>query len=151
MNDTKDRVISFSGTRKGMTSVQKDAVREILSKARPQQVRHGDCVGADEEFHQIASMELGIPTVIHPPVKEVLRAFCKPVTHFPGQVDKILEPKEYLERNRELVDNSGILIACPADEKRNDRTGTWYTVRYAINQNRPVILITPEGLIRYSQ
>lgn len=48
-------VIGFIGTSKGMTPYQKQRVSELLRELTPALVRHGDCVGADTEFHQIAN------------------------------------------------------------------------------------------------
>jgi hypothetical protein len=96
---------------------------------------HGDCVGADAEAHVIATV-LGFETVVHPPKNEKLRAFCKG--------DLILEPRDYLARNHQIIDATDLLFAVP-DGPETKRSGTWSTIRYARkvaepNTTRVVIL-----------
>jgi hypothetical protein len=43
--------VGFTGTRKGMTPQQRVAFAELVITLRPTQAHHGDCVGADAEFH----------------------------------------------------------------------------------------------------
>ena len=76
-------VIGFTGTSKGMSPYQKQRILELLKELKPHLVRHGDCVGADTEFHQIAC-SLNIKTCIHPPDNDSKRSFC--------QSDCILHP-----------------------------------------------------------
>jgi len=98
---------------------------------------HGDCVGADAEAHEIFGDEEH--TVIHPPANASKRAWCEAKT--------ILPVYDYLDRNHAIVDETDLLIACPAKDKEQLRSGTWATVRYARKLSRPVIIITPAGNI----
>ena len=74
--------IGFTGTRNGMSLEQKHNVRVLMLTilhdygSAERQAHHGDCVGADAEFHEIAE-SLGFFTVGHPPSNPSLRAFCK--------------------------------------------------------------------------
>ena len=59
-------IVGFTGTRQGMTDDQKCALRKLLSEiARngsfPLLFHHGDCVGSDEEAHEIA---VGLDAVV---------------------------------------------------------------------------------------
>ena len=92
-------VIGFTGTSKGMTPYQKQRVLELLNELQPVLVRHGDCIGADTDFHQLAT-SLNIPTCIHPPDNDSKRSFCKS--------DCILPAKPYLDRNKDIVNMSDI-------------------------------------------
>jgi hypothetical protein len=128
-------VIGFTGTSKGMSSYQRQRVSDLLKELTPDLVRHGDCIGADTEFHQIAS-SLNIKTCIHPPDNDSKRAFNKS--------DSILPVKPYLDRNKDIVDMSDMLIATPETSKEALRSGTWSTVRYAKRAGKEVILCNPD-------
>lgn len=131
-------VLGFTGTRQGMTSEQELMVWECLKRWRPTELRHGDCVGADRQAHQLAVRE-GARTVAHPPVHERWRAHCA--------ADLVLEERDYLRRNRDIVDASAALLAAPASAVELGWSGTWYTIRYARRRNRPVIVVGPDGRI----
>lgn len=126
--------VGFSGTRKGMSENQKYAVREVLDGLAALTLHHGDCVGADAEAHEIA-VACGFLTVAHPPENPSLRAYCR--------TDGKMLPLPYLERDRAIVDATYMLIAAP-ESATPDKGGTWYTIRYAMSQNKPVIII-PKG------
>ena len=135
-------IVGFTGTEKGMTSAQKQTLCLLLDSLDVTEFHHGDCVGADAEAHEIA-LDRGIRIVIHPPTDSKKRAFCK------GAVE-IREPKPYLDRNHDIVDEGdGALIATPFEEKEILRSGTWATVRYAYKMGRAVdvFVIRPEGWV----
>lgn len=129
--------VGFTGTRKGMTEEQKDALMRVLCfhGGVDGELHHGDCTGADAEANEIAGL-LGWQTVVHPPLNERHRAFCG--------ADRILPSKDYLDRNKDIVEATSILIAAPQG-KEVKRSGTWSTVRFARKRGRKVIIITPEG------
>jgi len=56
-------------------------------------------------------------------------------------------PKPYLERNHNIVDESELLIACPKSKEEELRSGTWATVRYARKKGVRIILIYPDGSV----
>ena len=101
------------------------------------EAHHGDCVGADYTFHAIC-LEEKIPVIIHPPINESKRAFCK-------EAQLILPAKEYLVRNHDIVDACDVLFVCPRTETEQRRSGTWATWRYAKKQNKEICLILPNG------
>jgi hypothetical protein len=64
----------------------------------------------------------------------------------------VCEPKPYLDRDRDIVDATDLLIATPFHAYTEAHLnyaagGTWYTVRYAINRGKPVKLIDPDGTV----
>ena len=122
-----------------MTRQQQEVVRWLLIEIEPTEVHHGDCIGADEQLHEIAR-SLGIATVVHPPTSEKKRAFCKSFT-------RRYEPKEYLSRNKDIVEESAMLIAAPDEREVNEvrRSGVWATVRYARKAGLPVLVAYPNG------
>lgn len=134
-------VVGFTGTQHGMTPKQRAAVAGLLDISKPNQAHHGDCVGADAEFHRMCGWRQ-IPMVIHPPVKNIKRAYCG------GLMVVVLSPKDYLERNRNIVKSSDILIATPCGGEVL-RSGTWSTIRYAKKIGRPVYLALPSGDVVY--
>lgn len=138
--------IGFTGTRHGMTEHQKEYVARLVTKApvlgsvgEALLLHHGDCVGADAEMHDLWVNTHGdyAPIVIHPPAASKHRAFKN------SQGTILLSPQDYLERDREIVHQSDLVIATPRQEVMINRSGTWYTVRYAWKMGVPTIVIPP--------
>lgn len=46
-------IIGFTGTSRGMTQQQKDALAWLFRLLPGSELRHGDCIGADSEAHDI--------------------------------------------------------------------------------------------------
>jgi hypothetical protein len=130
--------LGFTGTQNGMSIQQMKSLRILLEELKPFEFHHGDCIGADEESHDIVStFWKSAVIVIHPPDIDKKRAFCR------GHL--VLQPKPYLERDRDIVDATDVLVAAPKDENTEEvRSGTWYTVRYARKQDKRVIIL-PRG------
>ena len=114
--------IGFTGTREGMNLKQVAQVEALLRSLDVSEVHHGDCLGADTEFHFLAKSR-GHRIIVHPPIDPKLRAYCKG--------DQIREPRPYHERNYDIVHSVDILIACPKQNKEIQRSGTWHTIRTA--------------------
>ncbi len=76
---------------------------------------------------------------IHPPSNDRVRAWK-------GSPD-IRAPKRYLTRNKDIVRETDILIAAPAEIEEQIRSGTWSTVRYARKLGKPVFVILPDGTV----
>ncbi len=132
-------VVGFTGTQRGLTPPQRDQLAHWLQRLAPCEVHHGDCVGADAQFHALVRDLL--PTtriVLHPPRIEKKRAFC--------QGDEERPARAYLTRNHAIVRAGAALLAAPGEQREKLRSGTWATVRYARQQNRPVILVLPQLL-----
>jgi hypothetical protein len=64
--------------------------------------------------------------------------------HLEGDCDDEWPVRPYLDRNREIVDNTDVLVACPAGPEER-RSGTWSTIRHALRWGVPVILCWPDG------
>ena len=129
--------VGFTGSRLGMTHRQIAEVIERLKKYEPDYVRHGDCLGADAQFHDLClAYSKHCKIIIHPPINTTMRAFCKGAY-------AITEPKSYLKRNKDIVTGSHILIACPAEKTESLNGGTWTTVRYARAGSTAVTIIFP--------
>jgi len=129
-------IIGFTGTRQGLTPKQVKDLKQFIIKSEPYKVIHGDCIGADKEFNDLARESLiNVEIEIWPSNINKLRAWCKG--------DIIHEPKDPLERNKDIVTHSDILIACPKELEEVLRSGTWSTIRYARKLCRKIIIIEP--------
>jgi hypothetical protein len=128
--------VGFTGTRDGMTLAQKVTVIALLRDLGPTWAHHGDCVGADADFHHIAK-EVGAQVMIHPPSDPRLRA------KLVG--DDIAEEKPYLDRNRDIVNACEVIIATPKEAREMNRGGTWWTIRLAQKLGRELVIVWPNG------
>jgi len=128
--------IGFTGTQRGMSTTQIGYLINLFEPMRGQEVEvhHGDCVGADSQFHHAAKV-FGFKTIIHPCTIEHKRAY--------NEGDVILEPKDPLERNHDIVDQVDFLIATPKERTEVLRSGTWATIRYAQKMKKEVRIIIP--------
>ncbi len=150
MSDTL--TIGFTGTQQGMTYRQKEEVRMYLFRAAAWSggrykciFRHGDCIGADEQAARIAR-ELGYYVIAHPPLNPKKRSLHLSAGRWVlgcDANDEELEPKPYLDRNRDVVDHSNYMIACPKESDEQLRSGTWTTWRYSTVRGVHITLITP--------
>lgn len=143
--------LGFTGTRSGMSPAQMVRMAEIIEGLNGPgilyglggpiaEVHHGDCVGADAEFDEICR-ERGVRRVAHPGLWQGepsdYRAHCA--------ADEIREPREYRDRNRDIVDAADVLFAAP-DGLERARSGTWSTVRYARNEGVPIVIVNRNGI-----
>lgn len=129
-------IAGITGTRLGADERQLAWLRASVVIHDVTELHHGDCVGVDAQAHQIA-IDLGLKIVIHPPLNEAYRAFCG------GDNVTVLPAKEYLERNRDIVDQCDVLFGLP-DGPQRARSGTWYTIRHARNAGRKVEYLLPK-------
>lgn len=132
-----DLHIGMSGTQEGMTEAQINSVIQFMEDNQQfNNAHHGDCIGADADFH---SLVLDRWTVGHPPIKSSKRAFC--------DFDEQREPKDYLVRNKDIVDESDFMIIVPRGFEEELRSGTWSTARYARSQGTHGLIFWPDGSV----
>ena len=129
--------IGFTGTRKGMTYVQKKGVADIIAH-NDCNLHHGDCIGADANAHAIATA-IGASTTVHPPIDSSERSYAYGTF--------MREPRDYIKRNHDIVDETAWLIAAPETIEEILRSGTWATIRYATKKGRRVWILYPDGKI----
>lgn len=156
-NETWQRLnIGVTGTRMGMTNAQVYAFQSLfqaLIRVYPKQAwHHGDCVGVDAEIHdglvlwRASKPERNdkVKLIVHPPVDTDLRAFRI------GDPDDCgyWKEKTYLERNRDIVDVSALMIVVPQQIDHQGRGGTWYTHDYSVKRGVPRLILFPDGAIR---
>lgn len=128
-------IIGYTGTRMGMTPTQQEVLMAQLHRLGATELHHGDCQGGDAQAHAI-SRQLGLRIVGHPPIGDGLRAFCV--------CDEMREPKDFLLRNRDIVQDTRILLGTP-DGPERVRSGTWSALRFAKRSGRPWMIIAPDG------
>ena len=129
--------IGFTGTRNGMSQEQIDAFKNLIKSKDSDEFHHGMCVGSDKQVHDIVKSK-DIKVVGHPPTFKKFMATC--------ECDITMKPYEYLKRNKNIVDETEMLIATP-DCKEKVRSGTWSTVRYARKQHKKIYIIHKNGRV----
>ena len=136
--------VGFSGSREGMTEVQKALVYEYLLEISMfpglKWFHHGDCIGSDREAHYI-SKKLVYAVHLHPPLDPRMRAFLQ------DDCDKVDEPWSYHGRNQRIVKATQLLLATPFSSNPTASGGTWYTIRHALTNNRPTVIFYRDGRI----
>lgn len=145
-------ILSFTGSRDGMTRAQIERVRELVQQHRPDSIVHGDCIGADATFHELAILE-GVRVVHIRPGHDRLgktptRAVCH-LTHLTKElgVQCTVEPTEpYLVRDEKIVQEGDLLIATPNGYVERFRgSGTWSTVRLGHRHKKSIQIVYPDG------
>ena len=131
--------IGVTGTREGATSEQLNALTAYLvSLTNTAELHHGDCTGVDVEIAAIAK-NLGLRIVCHPPKSSETQG------HFGG--DEIRSPRGYLERDRNIVNETELLLVVPLHNQWQPKGGTWYTHDYAVKTGKPVKIFWPDGRV----
>ncbi len=135
--------VGFSGTRRGLTFPQTQAVLAIMHGLEPDEAHYGDCSGGDEEFFLICNdsalswAKRGVVTIGHPSDLEDQRAHTMP--------DVMLQPLPPLERNQNIVDKTTHMIIAPWNFQEQLRSGTWATKRYSDKAKRETFIVYPNG------
>lgn len=132
--------VGFSGTQDGASYQQLMCILELMDNPEYGVSHSGDCIGADQDFVRIARIA-GMRTIGHPPIKNNKRTF--------EVYDEEREPKEYLDRNHDIVDESDLMLFAPKEFEEVLRSGTWATIRYTKVQEKPGIIIYPDGTKEY--
>lgn len=128
--------LGMTGSRMGMTEKAEIILKKFLNNNIIIEAHHGDCIGADEKFHEIV-LENKIKTIIHPPKNNTMRSFCKG--------DEIRKPLDYIQRNHSIVNETDMLIAFPSTKTEIIRSGSWATIRYAKKNKKPILIIFTDG------
>jgi hypothetical protein len=134
--------LGFTGTRQGLTDPQREALETLLRSLKDvAEAHHGDAVGADAEFSLLLrACHLGAVIFAHPCDIPSQRS-QKSTWH------RTHPPKPPLARNRDIVDASDLLVACPAGMAEERRSGTWATVRHARRKGVPLRIVRPDGTV----
>ena len=130
--------VGFTGTQRGLTPGQFRTVKRLLLDLSPTDVHHGDCIGADSQFHDLVEVQGQACIHIHPPSYPKKRAHRVSLS-VPRR------PAAYMTRNQHIVNESNVLIVCPAERHEVTRSGTWSTYRRAIKAKITIVLVLPSG------
>lgn len=140
----QDITVGFTGNRDGFNRLQRAyfiQLFEFLTKGKKATFRHGDCVGSDDQAADFVHQYFPDAYIIcHPPTIPDLRAYNK-------WSNELLEEKTYLARNRDIVNNSTVMIGVPRENKRQTRGGTWYTIDYTLKVGKTVNILYPDGTV----
>jgi len=131
--------VSFTGTQAGLTSQQVTMLTRLIVNLRDTGTtfHHGDCIGADAQASVVVSQLTAWRIIAHPCDIDRKRAWTTAHEYRPV--------KKPLPRNRDLVKECDLLVACPGTMYEVLRSGTWATVRYAHEQGRAVCTVFPDG------
>lgn len=140
--------IGFTGSRTGITLGQQVTVLDILQHffvpETNNEFHHGNCVGADEQALMMAEA-VGWWTVAHP----ANGLDDLQISVFSS--DEAWNYKHPLTRNKDIVEETEYLIACPKEStepKPARGQGTWSTVRYARQRGKQLVIVWPDGTFK---
>ena len=132
--------IGFTGTQAGMSGRQAVGLATLLYRVltNGEEFHHGMCKGADANAHFIATAVYKV--IGHPPIKtdKMMDTDDSMVWFHEKRV-----PKDYLDRDQDIVDECDVLIATPRTREEELRSGTWATIRRARKAGKPVFILWP--------
>jgi hypothetical protein len=142
-------IISFTGTQIGMTTEQVSKFIKIIGYLKPERFNFGLCVGADvDAYFAVKAVGKYQPKIIGYPGYSEYRPNDLSKRAKDCRCDELKEPKPFLVRNQDIVNDSDILIATPKEFEEQIRSGTWSTVRKAKAQRLQIIIIFPDGSLK---
>ena len=137
--------IGFTGTREGMSWQQQNEIGHLLEShfdwndELVNQVHHGECIGADSDFHELARLG-GWDIWGHPSDLATRNA---DLAGFTFQ----FEPSKPIERNHHIVDQTEFMVGAPKGLEYV-RSGTWSAIRWARKRQRYIFIVYPNGAIQ---
>lgn len=137
--------VGGTGTRAGMTTPQRRMAISLLQEFHPTTIHLGDCVGVDDQLRVMCQENFpSVQTIGHPPIDERYRAF--------GYFHEIRPPRDYLARDRAIVQESSLIMGFPKEiTERKRGSGTWYTIRFARKLELPLVIVWPDGTIKWER
>ena len=138
--------IGITGSRYGCSPVQMLTGLEYILSFNVEELHHGDCYGVDTQMARLFGRNSGTRIHCHPPDNDDHRSFVGE-----KQGDVMYREKGYLERDRDIVDACDILVGFPNTKEPRNRSGTWYTLRYAVREGVPARIVFPDGTIEVAE
>lgn len=133
--------IGFTGSSKPLAEPQRKSLLVTFSMLHDSGaiwLNNGDCINGDFDA-ALYWRALGGKLHLHPPLNPSKRAFLTG--------DFTEELKEYLDRNKKIVDKSCLMVGAPHEKTEQLRSGTWSTIRYARHCGVPIITVFPDGSV----
>jgi hypothetical protein len=139
-------ILGVTGTQRGGSEQQLTTLAVQFVRLRPDVFHHGDCIGVDEQAFNIVLLYAGarrrkVKIIAHPCDLRSKRAFT-------AGNDLVLPVKRPLKRNWDIAEDIEHLLALPYQlEEPVPRAGggTWATMRYALQLEKSVTVIWPNG------
>ena len=143
--------IGFTGTRHGLTDSQRAALGTLIVfdiESKPVQFHHGACKGADAEAAALVRHIDPDSFIVAHPGKSAAGDDNEWLDDDSLEAsDEVRDASTHFARNRDIVDETEMLIGCPGVGTWQSRGGTFYTMDYARKKNKPVKVIWPDGRI----
>ena len=134
------KVVSFIGTKRGMSKQQKVTVKDLLLFYAPKVLVQGCCVGADAEACEMAvKLKIkctGYFTFDEADTSETAKVLCK---------KEIAGPDNAYTRYMQIVDEGGVCLFCPHHPSRQTSGEVWDVLKYAKTLRKTKIIIYPDG------
>ena len=145
-------IAGFTGTRyeSEITAEHRKWARQALIDYGITEVHHGGCTGGDGLGHRVA-LELGIPVIVHPPIKQ---SWVDPIIYEPNELVTVLSPKSYFVRDVDVVTAADRMLAIaqygmssiPADFIKANG-GTAFTCGVTLKQKKWLDVCWPSGKV----
>lgn len=123
--------LGFTGTRHGMSPAQHARMLleldRLIDLDEMTNAHHGCCVGADAQFHAAVRDIPCVCVVGHPGPDWPDGDLCDRSLQF----DALIRPRPHMQRNREIVADSKVMLAAPFEDEPQMRGGTWKTIGMA--------------------
>jgi hypothetical protein len=126
-----------------MTIDQMGRIFDFFRGEAMTEFHNGDAIGADDQAYRLVHghrLITGQAIILHghPCNIDSQRAF--------NEFDVEHEVKAPLVRNRDIVACSDIIYAAPKEfEELMRKSGTWATMRYAVRQEKKLVVVWPDG------
>jgi hypothetical protein len=149
------RRLGFVGVRRGLTIDQFQAVSRILVAQRGRgaltgiEVAHRSNNGwAGADFSRITRWMKAVPKIVlHDCGGPEAETPSLSVESMASWADFSIESSSVPPWNREIVDESDVLLACPPIAEEEIRSRTWATIRYARGEGKYVVVVYPDGTV----
>jgi hypothetical protein len=145
--------IGFTGTRNELPEPQRAALERLLTPSEYGLSRpifhHGACKGADS-FAATVAWGLNYDVIAHPgkSAHGGDNEWLCPIAL--EHSNEVRETKTHFARNRDIVNETELLIACPQHSDpitAETKGGTAFTISYARKQGKPVWIVRPNGIV----
>lgn len=112
----------------------------------PGEFWHGDCIGADVQFHDSVLQCFGGRAEFQLwPSTLKSRAHVEILYRFPGNKYTIHEPADARQRTIYIAKSSKLLIVTPFEADIQDKGGTWLAYHTGRAARKQVVIIWPSG------